>query len=69
MYYYIFDQFLNETKYQSLVNKIEARLTDLGINGRSEKLTILKSLPDTMNEIVKKRGLDDRRGRERSYGQ
>ena len=54
MHYFIFDQFLNDKKYTTVINKIETRLTDLGINGRTEKLSILKRLPDTLNDIDKK---------------
>lgn len=54
MHYYIFDQFLADKKYQSTLNKIEVRLTDLGINGKIEKLTILKSFSESVNEIVKR---------------
>ncbi len=57
MHNYIFDQFLSEKKYQVTLDKIESRLTDLGINGRIEKLTILKSFSESVNEIVK-RGTD-----------
>ncbi|XOU94392.1 MAG: diacylglycerol/lipid kinase family protein [Candidatus Kerfeldbacteria bacterium] len=57
MHNYIFDQYLSEKKYQTILDKIESRLTDLGINGRIEKLTILKSFSESVSEIVK-RGAD-----------
>lgn len=54
MYFYIYDSFLNDKKYQDSVNKIETRLTDLGISGKTEKLTLLKSLSETVKEVLKK---------------
>ncbi|MBU0597792.1 hypothetical protein KKF61_02230 [Patescibacteria group bacterium] len=54
MYFYIYDSFLSDKKYTSTLNKIETRLMDLGINGRTEKLSILKSLQEIVQEAVKK---------------
>lgn len=54
MHNYIFDQFLSEKKYQTILDRIESRLTDLDINGRIEKLTILKSFSESVNEIIKR---------------
>ncbi len=57
MYLYIYDHFLQDKKYLNVLNRIEGRLTDLGINGRIEKLTVLKSLAEIIKE-VKKREID-----------
>jgi len=54
MYYYIYDSFLKDKKYITELHRIEARLMDLGINGRIEKLTLLKSLREIVEEAVKK---------------
>lgn len=54
MYYYIYDSFLNNKKYEGPLIKVEARLTDLGINGKIEKLTILKSLKEMVEDSIKK---------------
>lgn len=54
MHYYIYDSFLNHKKYESILIKVEARLTDLGINGKIEKLTILKSLKEMVEDSIKK---------------
>jgi diacylglycerol kinase family enzyme len=54
MHYYIYDHYLNDKKYTPTINKIETRLTDLGINGRAEKLTILKSMSEIVSEVEKK---------------
>ncbi len=43
MYFYIYDQFVQEKKYQSLLAKIENRLTDLEIQGKVGRHTSLKN--------------------------
>ncbi len=54
MYYYIYDSFLNEKKYKNLLAKIEVRLTDLGINGKINRLSLLKNINQTVKEEVKR---------------
>jgi len=54
MHHYIYDQFLSDKKYEPAINRIEARLTDLGINGKTEKLTILKSFSEAVKNVSKK---------------
>lgn len=54
MYYYIYDSFLNDKKYLPTLHKIEARLMDLGINGRIEKMSLLKSLREIVEDALKK---------------
>lgn len=49
MYYYVYDAFLNANKYKKTLDKIEHRLSDLGINGRIGRLSMLKNL----NELVR----------------
>lgn len=44
MYYYIYDNYLAEKKYQGTLSKIESQLTDLGINGKIVKMSVLKNL-------------------------
>lgn len=39
MYYYIYDSFLNDRKYDRVLAAIETRLTDLGISGKIGRLT------------------------------
>lgn len=53
MYYYIYDSFLSDKKYEMTTHRIENRLMDLGINGKIEKLTILKSLKELVEQAVK----------------
>lgn len=49
MYLYLYDSFLVDQKYKKIIDRIETRLTDLGINGKNVRLTILKNA----NEIVR----------------
>lgn len=54
MYYYIYDSFLNEKKYDRVLAKIENRLASFEINGKITKLSKLKSAEDNVLEEVKK---------------
>jgi len=54
MYYYIYDSFLSDKKYDTILSRIETRLMDLGINGKLEKLTLLKNLKEIIEDAVKK---------------
>jgi len=52
MYYYIFDIFTNQKKYEKQVQKIEGLITELGINGKIYKLNVLKNLEDIIEEAI-----------------
>ncbi len=52
MYYYIFDNFTKQKKYEKQLNKIEGLLIELGINGKIYKLNILKNLDEIIDEII-----------------
>ncbi len=54
MYFYIYDSFLTDRKYEKLVDKIEVRLANLGIAGKKRQLSILKSMEETVKDILKK---------------
>ena len=54
MYYYIYDSFLNYKKYNSLLAKIENRLTDLGINGKINHLSFLKNIQQILAEEIRR---------------
>lgn len=54
MYSYIYDAFLADRKYESELIKIEARLLELGLQGRIERLTILKNLGEIISDAVKR---------------
>lgn len=54
MYYYIYDSFLSNKKYESTLSRIETRIMDLGINGKIEKMTLLKSMREIVEDAIKK---------------
>jgi len=54
MYYYIYDQFLSDKKFQSQLAKIENRLTDLEIFGKVGRLSLLKNSQDLVETEIKK---------------
>lgn len=53
MYLYIYDSFLGNKKYGSLLAKIETRLTDLGIGGKIFRLSPLRNMTELLNDQVK----------------
>lgn len=53
MYAYIFDSFLQDRKYHHDIGQIENRLTALGIQGKSEKMTILKNFQEAARQAIK----------------
>ncbi|MBU1148572.1 hypothetical protein KKI23_00610 [Patescibacteria group bacterium] len=54
MYLYIYDSYLKDKKFEITLNKIEARLSDLSINGRIAKMTILKNIKEAVEDGIKK---------------
>lgn len=52
MYYYLYDSFVGAKKYQSEIFHIEARLADLGIQGRIGRLTSLKSADEMIGRAI-----------------
>ena len=52
MYYYIYDNYLNEPRYKAALFKIESRLTDLGINGKIVRLSVIKNLQKSIEEEI-----------------
>ncbi|MFH0854849.1 MAG: diacylglycerol kinase family protein [bacterium] len=53
VYYYIYDSFLNDRKYDRVLAKIENRLANFEINGKITKLSTLKSIEDNVLDEVK----------------
>ncbi|MFA6410300.1 MAG: diacylglycerol kinase family protein [Candidatus Buchananbacteria bacterium] len=53
MYLYLYDSFLNNKKYNSLLARIETRLTDLGIGGKIYRLSPLRNVNDLLADEVK----------------
>lgn len=54
MYYYIYDTYLSEAKYEKIIDRVKTRLLDLEIQGRHEKLTLLKSIDELVNDEAKR---------------
>lgn len=54
MYLYLVDQFAQDKKYARDLMHIQARVQDLGMSGRFEKLTILKSIKGIVEEAERK---------------
>lgn len=54
MYYYIYDTYLSETKYEKIIDRVKTRLLDLEIQGRHEKLTLLKSVDELVVDEAKR---------------
>ncbi len=54
MYTYIYDSFVTDKKNERLLSRIETRLTDLGISGRVERLTMFKNIADIVEDAVRR---------------
>jgi len=52
MHYYLYDKGLSNKKFEGTLTKIEQRLIELGINGHIEKLSVLKSIPNLIQESI-----------------
>jgi len=55
MYQYIYDSFLSNKKYDKILANIEARLIDLGIKGKINKLTVLKNFESYIKDVAQKK--------------
>jgi len=52
-YFYLYDTFTSERAHAGTLVRIENALTDLGIQGRVGRLTILKSAKDLIDSAIK----------------
>lgn len=52
MYYYLYDSYLADKKYMATLAKTESKLTDMGINGKINRLSFLKNIPQILKEEV-----------------
>jgi len=50
---YIYDDFLNKTKFNRVLNRVEIRLTDLGLNGKIIRLGSIKNIRDVIQNEIK----------------
>ncbi|MFA6198153.1 MAG: diacylglycerol kinase family protein [Patescibacteria group bacterium] len=57
MYAYLYDSFVSDARNQTKIARIETRLTDLGISGKINRLSLLTSLTEQVDEAIKK-GVD-----------
>lgn len=53
MYFYLYDEFLNEKKYKSALDKIENRLTDLEMKHKTSRLSILKNIKGMIEDEIR----------------
>ena len=51
---YIYDSFLNQKKYDRLLAQIETRLTDLDLNGKISRLSIMKNIKEVVADELKR---------------
>lgn len=54
MHVYIYDRYVTDRRYQTVLARIETRLTDLGLNGKIVRLGIMQSLDDVVESELKK---------------
>jgi diacylglycerol kinase family enzyme len=54
MYCYLYDAFIRDRRYESLINRIEARISELGLQGKVERLTVLKNAKEIVEDAIKK---------------
>lgn len=52
MYIYVYDNFVTEKKHERQLSRIETRLTDLGISGRIERLTMFKNIREIVADAA-----------------
>lgn len=50
---YIYDDFLNKSRYRRAINKVEIRLTDLGLNGKIIRLGSIKNVKEVIQAEIK----------------
>jgi len=53
MHVYIYDEYLNKSKYNKAINRMEIRLTDLGLNGKIIRLGGIKNIKGTIQNEVR----------------
>ena len=53
MHVYIYDDYLNKGKYNRKINRLEIRLTDLGLNGKIIRLGAIKNIKGAIQNEIK----------------
>lgn len=54
MYYYVYDEFVQDAKYDKLRAAIETRMTDLGIAGKIARLALFRDAGELIRDEVKR---------------
>jgi len=54
MYYYVYDEFVQDTKYERDLSLIETRLTDLGISGKIARLALFRDASELIRDEVRR---------------
>jgi diacylglycerol kinase family enzyme len=52
MYVYVYDGFVTDKRHEKLLSRVETRLTDLGISGRIERLTMFKDVGEIVADAA-----------------
>lgn len=52
MYVYVYDGFVTDKRHENLLSRVETRLTDLGISGRIERLTMFKDIGEIVADAA-----------------
>ena len=52
MYTYVYDSFVTGRDHERLLARVETRLTDLGISGRIERLTMFKDVREIIEDAI-----------------
>jgi hypothetical protein len=50
---YIYDDFLNKSRYNKAINRVEIRLTDLGLNGKIIRLGTIKNINSLIQQEIR----------------
>jgi hypothetical protein len=53
MHVYVYDDYLNKSKYSRVINRVEIRLTDLGLNGKIIRLSGIKNIKATIQAEIR----------------
>jgi len=54
MHIYLYDTFVKQKKYDSVLARIETRTTDLGLNGKIVRMGIMNSVAETVSNEIQK---------------
>lgn len=54
MHVYIYDEYINNRKYDNIIAHIETRITDLGLNGKIIRLGVMKNVNEIIENEIKR---------------